>query len=58
MINTRFAIRNPVRMVCAWIPTGDSRTALVRVWFKAADPRAASTMSSLNKEPVELRRCA
>ena len=58
MINTRFAIRNPVRMVCAWIPTGDSRTALVRVWFKAADPRAVSTMSSLNKEPVELWRCA
>jgi hypothetical protein len=58
MINTRFAIRNPVRMVCAWIPTGDYKTPLACVWSETADPRAASTMSSLNKEPVELRRCA
>jgi hypothetical protein len=58
MNNTLFAIRNPGGMICAWIPTGDSRTALVRVWFKAADPGAASPMSCLDKERAGLRLCA
>jgi hypothetical protein len=58
MNNTRFAIRKPIRMICAWIPTGDSKTPLVCVWFEADDPRIASTKSSFDKEPVELRRCA
>jgi hypothetical protein len=57
MNNTLFAIRNPHRTICAWKPTGDSKTPLVCVWFEDGDPRAASTMSS-DKEPVEMRRCA
>ena len=58
MNNTLFAIRNPGRMVCAWVPTGDSRTPLVCVWVEAGDPRAASTMSCLDKEPAGMRLCA
>jgi hypothetical protein len=58
MNNTRFALRNPGHLVCAWRLTGNSRTPLVCVWLEADDPGAASPMSSLNKEPVELRRCA
>jgi hypothetical protein len=58
MNNTLFAIRNPGRMICAWIPTGDSKAPLVCVWLDAGDPRAASTMSSLDHEPAEMRRCA
>jgi hypothetical protein len=55
-MNTLFSIRN--RMICAWIPTGDSKTPLVCVWFEAGGPRAASTMSSLDKEPAGMRLCA
>jgi hypothetical protein len=57
MNNTLFAIRNPGRMICAWIPTGDSKAPLVCVWFETSDPRTASTMSS-DKEPAEMRLCA
>jgi len=57
MNNTLFAIRNPGRMICTWIPTGDSKTPLVCVWFETSDPRAASKMSS-HKEPAGMRRCA
>jgi hypothetical protein len=58
MKNTLFAIRNPGRMVCSWIPTGDSKTPLICVWVEAGDSRAASTMSALDKEPAEMRLCA
>jgi hypothetical protein len=58
MNNTLFAIRNPARMICAWIPTGDSKTPLFCVWLDADDPRAASPMSSLDKEPSGMRLCA
>jgi hypothetical protein len=57
MNNNRFAIRNPGRMICAWIPTGDSKAPLVCVWFEAIDQRVASTMP-LGDKPVETRRCA
>ena len=58
MNNTLFAIRNPHRMICAWIPTGDSKSPLVCVWFEVGDSRAASTMSSSDKEPAGMRLCA
>lgn len=58
MNNTLFAIRNPGRMICAWIPTGDSRSPLVCVWLEAGHPRAASTMSSVDREPTGIRLCA
>jgi|HubBroStandDraft_5_1064220.scaffolds.fasta_scaffold23758_4 hypothetical protein len=57
MKNTLFAVRNPGRLVCIWRLTGDSKTPLVCVWLEA-DPRAASPMSSLDKEPAGLRLCA
>ena len=36
MNNTLFAVRNPSRMICAWIQTGDSKTPLVCVWFETS----------------------
>jgi hypothetical protein len=58
MNNTLFAIRKPGRMTCAWIPTGDSKAPLVRVWFEAHDPRAASAIPSSDEEPAGMRLCA
>ena len=58
MKNDLFAIRNPGRLVCAWIPTGDRKTPLVCVWFEAGDPRAASTLSALDNEPARMQLCA
>ena len=57
-MNTLFAIRNPGRLVCIWRLTGDSKTPLVCVWLEAADPIAASPLSSLDKERGGLRLCA
>ena len=58
MKNTLFAIRNPGRLVCIWRLTGDSKTPLVCVWLEADDPRAASPISSSDKERAGLRLCA
>jgi hypothetical protein len=58
MNNTLFAIRNPGRLVCTWRLTGDSKTPLACVWLETADPKAASPISSLDKERAGLRLCA
>lgn len=58
MKNTLFAVRNPGRLVCIWRLTGDSKTPLVCVWLEAADPRAASPISSLDKEGAGFWLCA
>ena len=58
MNNTLFAIRNPARMICAWIPTGHSTSPLVCVWLEASHPTAASTMSSVDGKPMGIRLCA
>jgi hypothetical protein len=57
-MNTLFAIHRSGRLICAWIPTGDRKSPLIRVWFEDHAPRAAAAMPSSDKEPAGLRLCA
>jgi uncharacterized membrane protein YhiD involved in acid resistance len=47
--NILSAIRNPNRLTCAWVPTGDARTPLICVW-KEASPSLVTRISQSSLE--------
>ena len=59
MNNILLTSRKTGRMTCAWVPTGNNRTALACVWNDAESALAASTMkSSITDETGGMRLCA
>jgi hypothetical protein len=58
MNNKVFNFRKTRRMTCAWVSTGDSKTALTCVWMEAEAPGAVSTPSLTEDEAGGMRLCA
>jgi hypothetical protein len=59
MNNKILTIPNAGRMTCVWIPTGDAKMPLARVWVKADAPQPASVAPSYsNDETGGLGLCA
>jgi hypothetical protein len=55
----RSAIRNPSRLTCAWVPTGDARTPLACAWKEASASLVGRiTQSSLEDEIGGIGLCA
>lgn len=57
MMNKLYLIRQPVRLTCTWVPTGNPRMPLACVWTAAKVQTAIETASSAD-ETGRMRLCA
>ena len=51
-----YLVQKPVRLTCAWVPTGDAKKPLVCVWGTSATHSVAAV--TVNSEEVRMHLCA